>query len=408
MFCILDGAIQLIEGAWVNWETLYCPNVYCRCYGKPFGLGLLVNNGTSYGQPQALCKACGSSIALRTATAYYGLDADPAIFETAVRALAEGNSLRATGRIVQIDKDTVCAWLDRAAQHCRLVMLYLWSNLPVSECQLDELWSFVHTKQDNLPGAKRYSETYGDAWVWIAFAPVWRLVVAFVIGKRTQENANLLLARVAQVTDTHIPFFTSDQLPEYKNRLLHTYGQWYTPPRRGNRGVPPKPRCRPPPELLYAQVVKKREKGRVVEVGTQVVFGDPQAIAACLAVSPVSHTINTSFVERDNLTQRQSNRRLTRRTNSFSKDITWFEKQLWLSLAYYHLVLPHESLQEPLPMPESTRGTGSPRKWRPVTPAMAAGMTEHVWTTTELLSSRVPVEFLERLHEIEHLFPKLN
>lgn len=145
-----------------------------------------------------------------------------------------------------------------------------------------------------------------------------------------------------------------------------------------------------------------------MEVGTQVVFGDPQAIAACLAVSPVSHTINTRFVERDNLTQRQSNRRLTRRTNSFSKDITWFEKQLWLSLAYYHRVLPHESLHEPLPMPESTRGTGSPRKWRRVTPAMAAGMTDHVWTTTELLSYRVPVEFLERLHEIEHLFPKLN
>ncbi len=345
---------------------------------------------------------------MRTATAYYGLDADPAIFETAVRALAEGNSLRTTGRIVQIDKDTVCAWLDRAARHCRLVMLYLWSNLHVSECQLDELWSFVHTKQDNLPGAKRYCETYGDAWGWIAFAPVWRLVVACVIGKRTQESANLLLARVAQVTDTHLPFFTSDQLPEYKNSLLHTYGQWHTPPRRGDRGVLPKPRRRPPPGLLYAQVVKQREKGRGVEVGTQVIFGDPQAIAACLAVSPVSHTINTSLVERDNLTQRQSNRRLTRRTNRFSKDIPWFEKQLWLSLAYYHLVLPHESLREPLPMPESTRGTGSPRKWRSVTPAMAAGMTGHVWTTTELLSYRVPVEFLERLHEIEHLFPKLN
>lgn len=158
---------------------------------------------------------------MRTATAYYGLDADPAIFETAVRALAEGNSLRATGRIVQIDKDTVCAWLDRAARHCRLVMLYWWSNLQVSECQLDELWSFVHTKQDNLPGAKRYGETDGDAWVGIAFAPLWRLVMAFGIGKRTQESANLLLARVAQVTDKHLPFFTSDQLPEYKKSLLH-------------------------------------------------------------------------------------------------------------------------------------------------------------------------------------------
>ena len=89
-----------------------------------------------------------------------------------LRALAEGNSIRATARIVQVDKDAVCAWLDRAAQHCRLVMLSLWRDLHVMECQLDELWSFVHTKQHQLPFARLYDETYGDAWVWVAFAPV--------------------------------------------------------------------------------------------------------------------------------------------------------------------------------------------------------------------------------------------
>jgi IS1 family transposase len=98
-----------------------------------------------------------------------------------------------------------------------------------------------------------------------------------------------------------------------------------------------------PPNLLYAQVVKQREKGRVVAVETKIVFGTQQAIAAQLTDSLVSQTINTSFVERDNLTQRQNNRRLTRRTNGFSKEMSWFEKQLWLSLAYYHLVLPHHS-----------------------------------------------------------------
>ena len=80
----------------------------------------------------------------------------------------------------------------------------------------------------------------------------------------------------------------------------------------------------------------------MVEVGTRVVFGTQERVAAYLATSSVSQTVNTSFVERDNLTQRQSNRRLTRRTNGFSKDLRWFEKQLWVSLAYYHLVLPHK------------------------------------------------------------------
>jgi len=70
-----------------------------------------------------------------------------------------------------------------------------------------------------------------------------------------------------------------------------------------------------------------------------------------LAQSPVSQTPNTSFVERDKLTQRQQNRRLTRRTHGFSKDLTWFEKQWWLSLAYYHLILPHASLRTPCQFP---------------------------------------------------------
>ena len=92
----------------MDWETLYCPNQGCRYYGLPFRQGKMVKNGASYGQPQALCQGCGSSVALSYATADYGLESDPVIFETAVRALAEGNSLRATGRILQIDKDTVC------------------------------------------------------------------------------------------------------------------------------------------------------------------------------------------------------------------------------------------------------------------------------------------------------------
>jgi IS1 family transposase len=306
--------------------------------------------------------------------------------------------LHCWARIVQVDKDTVCAWLDRAAQHCRRVMLYLWRDLHVLECQLDELWSFVHTKEDQLPLAKLYDETYGDAWVWVAFAPLWRLVLAFVVGKRTQESADLLLERVVHVTDDHIPFFTSDQLPEYRDAVLNTYGTWYQRQRQGNRGRYPKPLRIPPPDLLYAQVVKVREHGRVVEVNSKVVFGDPAAISEKLTALPTSETVNTSFVERNKLTQRQSNRRLTRRTNSFSKELSWFERQLWLSLAYYHLVLPHHSLRQHLTTLEPTRGAGSPRRWQLVTPAIAAGLTDHIWTTTELLSYRVPPHFEETHH----------
>lgn len=389
----------------MDWETLYCPNGRCEHYGKPFKTGQLARNGSSRGEPQARCRACGSTVTLRYGTAYYGLEAEPVQFETALRALAEGNSLRATARIIEVDKDTVCAWLDRGARQCRAVILSLWRNLPVTECQLDELWGFIHTKQENLAGAKEYLDTYGDAWVWLAFAPVWRLVLGFVIGHHDQTQADRLVEQVAWVTDDTIPFFTSDQWPTYPPALLKIYGEWYCPPRRGTRGPHPKPRRRPRADLLYAQVIKHRTGGRITAISTAVIFGDPAAVAARLTHSPVSQTINTSFVERDNLTQRQQNRRLTRRTNGFSKDLNWFEKQLWLSLAYYHLVLPHDSLRHPLPVTEPTRGSGSPRRWCPTTPAMAAGLTDHVWTTEELLSYRVSPLYWEECPNLEKLFP---
>ena len=150
----------------MDWDSLYCPNPCCQYYGIIFNQSWLVRNGSSRGQKQALCRACRSSVALRYGTAYFGLDADSSIFELAFRALAEGNSMRGTARIVEIDPETCRDWLDRYARHCRLVMLYFWRELHLEECQLDELWSFVHTKEANLAAAKRICQTYGDAWVW--------------------------------------------------------------------------------------------------------------------------------------------------------------------------------------------------------------------------------------------------
>jgi hypothetical protein len=146
----------------------------------------------------------------------------------------------------------------------------------------------------------------------------------------------------------------------------------------------------------------------VVAIDHKVVFGDDQRIAECLALLPTSVTINTSFVERENLMFRQPNRCLTRQTNAFSKELSWLEKQVWWSLAYTHFVLPHDRLWQELPMCEPTRGSGSPRRWRLRTPAMAAGLTDHVWTTDKLLSSRVPALFVDQLDHLEHLFPKLE
>jgi hypothetical protein len=129
----------------------------------------------------------------------------------AVRTWAEGHALRATARLVQVDKETGWAWLDRVARHCRAVLLSLGHHVHVPACQRDEWWSGVHTQAAHLPGAKSYGATEGDAGVWVALAPVWRLGLACVLGQRDQASAAWLLARVAQVTDEHRPCFTREQ-----------------------------------------------------------------------------------------------------------------------------------------------------------------------------------------------------
>jgi IS1 family transposase len=392
----------------MDWETRYCPNRRCRFYGDPLPQSRLVNNGSSHGQPQAWCRACGQSVTVRYGTAYWDVNAEPAICEMAIRALAEGHALRSTARMVHIDQDTACDWLDRAAQHGRKVLRYLWRDVPVTACQLDELWSVVHTKESHLAMAKRVCETSGDAWMWMAYAPVWRLVLACVVGKRTQERANRLRHRVAPVTAQRLPWFTSDQWPEYRTALRHVYGQWVQPARHGNRGRFPAPRRVPPPDVLDAQVVTHRRRGHIVGVTTTAMFGTPDAIAGRLAALPTSTPIHTSDVEREHLTWRQHHRRLTRQTHGLSQEWTGREKPRWLSLASEHLVLPHERVRRRLRAPEATRGQESKRRWNPMTPAMAAGITEHVWTTPERLSYRVPAAFLDKLQRFDHVFPAIK
>jgi len=156
------------------------------------------------------------------------------------------------------------------------------------------------------------------------------MLPAFVVGKRTKANACKLAKKISHITDGAIPFFTSDELKHYKDALLRVYGIPEDIPKGPRkRGRPKKPKLRPPPELRYAQVVKHRRKGRVVSISTRVLFGKEEEIKKLLEASPVSKSVNISFIERNNLTLRQHSRRLTRKTNGFSKDISRLEAQLY-------------------------------------------------------------------------------
>lgn len=379
----------------MNISTCYCRNPRCRLYGLTGEKVQLKFEDWHRGAPRFRCCVCGKRVSARTGTAYAGIRTDEVTYRYAATALAEGLAVRAVGRLFTLDKDTLCGWLPLLGEHCNNVMSYFFRDLHLSECQLDELWTFIYKKEEHLDPLEQLLDVYGDTWVWIAFSPVFKLVPAWVVGKRTTQDARRLVFRLKSTTDGHIPLFTSDDLPHYADALLDVYGELKTPPRRGSRGPHPKPRKYPPPDLCYAVVVKERERGRVVNVTTRLVYGTEEQIRAALQNSPVSTTINTYGVERNNLTVRQHSRRMGRKVNAFSKDRDYLEHQLTLAFAYYHFVIPHRGLRQRLPKPIATKGPHATyKKWKQVTPAMAAGLTDHIWTMDELLSFRVPPKSL--------------
>ena len=144
----------------------------------------------------------------------------------------------------------------------------------------------------------------------------------------------------------------------------------------------------PLPALLYAQVIKTTRRWRLVRVSHRVVFGTCEAVQQVLAAC--GWQINTAFVERLNLTIRQHVAAIGRRVSTLCKGEEGLDQQLALYHGYYNFCLPHGSLRQPLPQPVPTNGTGSAKQWEPRTPAMAARLTDHVWSLQEVLLYRVP------------------
>jgi IS1 family transposase len=242
-----------------------------------------------------------------------------------------------------------------------------------NEVQFDEKWDFVGKKEKNCEADDRRQ---GDCWDHVALDPESRLVVSLVVGKRTEEATHELVRDFHQRTSGRVMrLMTSDEYAVYPTAILATYGQVVTPPRTGLRGRPRKPYTVMPPEVTYATVHKVRENNRVVDVSTRLVFGTLVAVALALLASAVSRVVNTCFVERHNGTDRNRCSRKVRKSYAFSKDWDMHRAATMFSYFSYNFCWAVRTL----------RARGADGRWCKRTPAMAAGLTDHVWTLVEWL-----------------------
>jgi len=263
-----------------------------------------------------------------------------------ISALVEGNSIRATCRMTNTAKGTVIRLLAEVGKACAEYQDKHLRNLPCKHIQCDEIWSFCYAKQKNVPENKQGQLGYGDVWTWTAIDADTKLVPSWLVGLRDAGYAyafmNDLKSRLANRVQ-----ITTDGHRVYLWAVEDTFG----------------------PDVDYAMLVKIYGQERESEARYSpalCIAAEPHIIQG----NPDPTKISTSFAERQNLTMRMSMRRFTRLTNAFSKKIENLEYAVALHFMYYNFARPHKTLANPYPR----------------TPAMAAGISNHIWTIEEIVS----------------------
>jgi IS1 family transposase len=376
----------------VDTQHHFCPSPHCA-YDGWVGFGNVRANGHPNGGRwrQLQCVAYRTYFLETHGTPFHGMRVAPELMVWAVGALAEGLGIRAVARVFAVDPNTLLQWLVQSADQAAALSQYFLRDLRVTQVQLDELFALLSAiKAEEISEGEAVQRlSRSPQWVWGAIDPVSKLLLTIDVGQRTRTMAQGVVHQVARVLAPGcVPLFLTDGFKEYTVALLTHFGHWVQPPRRQATGPAPKPRWMPLPALLYAQAVKSYRRRRVVHVRHRVVFGTMAGVNRVLAAS--GWQINTAFIERVNLTIRQHVAAVGRRVITLCKGETGIRQQLTLYHIYYNFCLPHTSLRLALPQPEPTHGNGSAKRWRPQTPAMAAGLTDHVWTLREVLLFRVP------------------
>jgi len=263
------------------------------------------------------------------------------------------------GRIFGVTDQTLVRWLARSSQHAERLHKHFFQHLVCHHLQLDELYLRVRVVAEGQ-------------WLWVAMDGVHKLILGFTTGTRKAEMAYRIVHRIKPLMKLEsLPVITTDGLKHYFYALTAHFGSWADVNHRRVWQVSP--------DLLYGQLKKTQRRGRIVKVERQMLWGTQAALRSRLKAGGLSGRIQTSFVERLNLTLRHSISFLARRTWSPPCSMRPLDASLAWFRAYYHFVRPHHSLRILLPVAERSPHSRL-RKHRPRMPAMAAGLPKHRWS----------------------------
>src|SRR3954453_22546670 len=288
-----------------------CLNSGCPDFGRRGAGNLTVTGrlGKSRQFRLLYCRTCRARFSERKGTPLYRAHLPEDKVTSILEHITEGCGVRKTARLVKVHPDTVSRYGRAAGEHARAAHDDLVALSPETRAlQMDEEWAFVAKKEKNCDEDDPEDQFRGDCWDHVAFDAEHRLVVSVVPGERTAESVRGLVGDVKGRLGGRAPgLITTDEYAPYAGALLEAFGTEVVPPRTGKPGRPRKPYKVAPAELHYATVHKTRKKGRVVDVMRRVIFGTAESVEVALVHSGASRTVNTSFVERHNGTDRNRN-----------------------------------------------------------------------------------------------------
>ncbi len=259
-----------------------------------------------------------------------------------IGCLVEGNSIRATVRMTGAAKNTITKLLVDLGEACTEYQDGALQHLPCKVVEADEIWSFCYAKNKNVPEQFKGTPGYGDVWTFTAVCADTKLVPSWLVGERTRDDAEVFLTDLASRMVGRIQLST-DGHRIYEGTVGPSFGR----------------------EVDWAQIQKIYASGEVGKYSPAICTGTKRRV---LKGDPDPDRISTSYVERQNLTMRMGMRRFTRLTNGFSRKIENLAHAVSLHFMHYNFARPHQSLKERYPR----------------TPAMAAGVADHVWSLEEI------------------------